>query len=252
MLYGSNYARVWYRWEVRRRPPQADDPMQSASAVKQSHHWFSIILKLIYGLVATWCASAAQAGTIYSYQAGVAGGGTNAQAPGQQVTTPSGGPWNNIFFNFYDGNGNSVALGTVFLLSQSYSGTASALSSSTPGFIASAVGGGLGGVYAFASSVTLQANTAYYFYDSALSSGEWGNNANFSAIGSGYQGYGAANGGATLSYTTRPFAQAFNLTGTDVAAPEPPAIILTSTALLALGVLGRKQRDGVTGAVSSP
>ncbi len=215
--------------------------MQSVSTAKQSHHRLAIIVKLAFGLVAAWCALDAQAATIYSYQAGVAGGGTNAQAPGQQVTTPSGGPWDSIVFNFYDNSGNPVALGTIFLLSQSYSGTASALSSSTTGFIASAVGGGLGGVYTFASSVTLQPNTAYYFYNSALSPGEWGNNANFSSIGSGYQGYGAANGGVTLTYTTRPFAQAFNLTGTTVAAPEPHPAVLISTALLALGILGRKQ-----------
>ena len=214
--------------------------MRSAITTKQSHHLLTAMMISTYGLVATWCAPHAQATTINSYKVGVAGGVTNAQAPGQEVTTPSGGPWNDIFFNFYDSNGNPVALETVFLLSQSYSGTASALSSSTPGFIAEAVGGGLGGVYAFASSVTLQPNTAYYFYDSALSSGEWGNTHNFSAIGSGYQGYGAANGGVTLGYTTRPFAQAFNLTGT-VETSEPPAAVLTFTALLALGVLGWKR-----------
>jgi hypothetical protein len=201
----------------------------------------TIMTILTYGLVATWCAPHAQATTISSYQAGVTGGGTNAQAPGQQVTIPTGGPWNDIFFNFYDRNGNSVAFETVFLLSQSYSGTASALSSSTSGFIAEAGGGGLGGVYAFDSSVMLQSNTAYYFYDSGLSSGELGNNANFAAIGSGFQGYGAANGGASSSYATRPFAQAFDLAGT-AEVPEPQAAVLTFTALLALGVLGRKQK----------
>jgi hypothetical protein len=184
--------------------------MQSAATIKQSHDRLAIITKSTWIqilLIATWCVAHAQASTIYSYDAGVAGGGTNAQAPGQEVTTPSGGPWDDIVFNFYGGNGNPVALGTVFLLSQPYSGTASALSTSTLGFIADAVGGGLGGVYTFASSVTLQPNAAYYFYDSALPSSEWGNNADFSAIGAGYQGYGAANGGSSSGYTTRPFAQ---------------------------------------------
>ena len=210
--------------------------MQSSMTTK-----LTIMMVSTYGLVAIWCAPPAQATTIYSYQAGVAGGGTNAQAPGQEVTTPSGGPWNNILFNFYDSNGNPVALELLFLLSQPYSGTASALSSSTPGFVASAAGGGLGGVYTFGSAVTLQANTAYYFYDSSLSSGEWGNNANFSAIGSGFQGYGAANGGASSSFTTRPFAQAFNLTGT-AAVPEPSAVALTFTALLVFGVRRWKRK----------
>jgi hypothetical protein len=220
--------------------------MQSAFTIEQSHRRIAVIMKLTCGLgVLLLTAPSAQSTTIYSYQAGIAGGGTNAQAPGQEVTTPSGGPWNNIVFNFYDSNGNPVALETVFLLSQSYSGTGSALSPSTPGFIADAVGGGLGGVYTFASSLTLQPNTAYYFFDSALSVAEWGNNANFSSIGSGFQGYGAANGGISLGYTTRPFAQAFDLTGT-VATPEPAAVVLVSTALLALGALGRKQKGVAT------
>jgi hypothetical protein len=218
--------------------------MHSATTVNQSRDRLAIMMKFTYALevllTAIWCAPRALASTIYSYEAGVAGGGTNAQAPGQEVTTPSGGPWDDIVFNFYDGNGNPVALGTVFLLSQSYSGTASALSTSTPGFVADVMGGGLGGVYTFASSVTLQPNATYFFYDSALSSGEWGNNANFSAIGAGYQGYGAANGGSSSSYTARPFAQAFDLTGTQ-SVPEPSTVVLTSTALLALGFLGRKQ-----------
>lgn len=222
--------------------------MQSGSTMKQAHYGLGIIRKLTGTLpvilMAAWCAPHVQGVTIYSYEAGVAGGGTNAQAPGQEITTPSGGPWDDIVFNFYDGNGNPVALETIFLLSQPYSGTASALSSSTPGFVAEAVGGGLGGVYTFASSVTLQPNTAYYFYDSALSPSEEGNNANFSAIGTGFQGYGAANGGTSSSYTTRPFAQAFDLTGTS-SVPEPSLSVLTLMALLALGFLGRKQnREG--------
>jgi hypothetical protein len=185
----------------------------------------------------------AECGTIYSYEAGVAGGGTNAQAPGQEVTTPSGGPWNNIVFDFYDGNGNPAALGTVYLLSQPYTGTASALTSSTPGFIAGAVGGGLGGSYTFATSVTLQSNTAYYFYDSALPESEWGFDENFSGLGTGYTGYGAANGGSSLSYAARPFTQAFLLTGTAAGtAPEPSSIALMPAALLALALVAHKRK----------
>jgi hypothetical protein len=181
---------------------------------------------------------AAHAATIYSLNAGVAGGGTNAQAPGQQVTTPSGGPWDNIIFNFYDGSGNPVALQTIYLLSTSYAGTGAALSASTPGFIASAVGGGLGGTYVFAASVTLQPTTAYYFYSSALTPSEWGNNANFTPTVAGYTGYGAANGGTSSSYTTRPFTQAFLLQGTEVGAtvPEPATLPLVAAALGMLGV----------------
>ena len=39
--------------------------------------------------------------------------------PGQSVTTPAGGPWNNITFNFFsDFAGTPAAAGTLFLLSQ--------------------------------------------------------------------------------------------------------------------------------------
>ena len=97
-------------------------------------------------------------------------------------------------------------------------------------------------MYTFASSITLQPNTAYYFYDSALSSSEWGNNANFSAIGAGYQGYGAGSGGQSLSYTTRGFAQAFDLTGTAATAtPEPSTAYLILPGMIALALVARKR-----------
>ena len=108
----------------------------------------------------------AQTCAISAYNAALSNGGGNAQAPGQQVTTPAGGPWDNIAFNFYDSTGAPWALQTLYLLSQPYTGLAGSLNASTPGYISLAAGGN--GVYTFPSGVTLQPQTAYYFYTSAL------------------------------------------------------------------------------------
>jgi hypothetical protein len=103
---------------------------------------------------------------------------------GQSVTTPTGGPWDNIQFNFEqctNPSGTSClstttntpfALGDLFLLSQIYDGLPSALSSATPGFIAEATTT-TGGVWTFAPGVTLDSGTQYFFYmDTALNGPE--------------------------------------------------------------------------------
>lgn len=105
-------------------------------------------------------------------------------ADGQSVTTPAGGPWDNIQFNFEQcasPSGTSClstttntpfALGDLFLLSQIYDGLPSALSSATPGFIAEATTI-TGGVWTFAPNVTLSPGTQYFFYmDTALNGPE--------------------------------------------------------------------------------
>ena len=86
--------------------------------------------------------------------------------PGQSVTTPAGGPWNNITFNFFsDFAGTPAAAGTLFLLSQEdsiFNAGATApqnLSSSTAGYIAQSQSIS-GGVYVFAPSLVLQPSTS--------------------------------------------------------------------------------------------
>src|SRR5262249_28790862 len=67
-------------------------------------------------------------------------------AMGQSVTTPGGGPWQNIVFNLVNGTGSSqgaagtpLASGTLFVLTQGLAGLVvpGALSNATPGFLAS-------------------------------------------------------------------------------------------------------------------
>src|SRR5262249_55769300 len=92
---------------------------------------------------------------------------------GQAFTTPAGGAWNHITFNFYatPASGTTpastpVAAGTAFLLTQEYLGTPAALSSSTPGFLAQSISNA-GGVYTFPPAVVLNPNTQYWVYENA-------------------------------------------------------------------------------------
>lgn len=92
-----------------------------------------------------------------------------ATAIGQAFMTPTGGPWDNITFNFFanqDGTTPS-AVGDLFLLTQQYNGTPGGLSSSTAGFVAESTTIS-GGEYVFASSVELQPSTLYYAYTDSL------------------------------------------------------------------------------------
>jgi hypothetical protein len=93
---------------------------------------------------------------------------------GQSITTPTGGPWDDLGFNFeqcLDPSGTSClsttnapfALGGLYLLTQKYDGLPSALSTATPGFIA-ATTTIVSGVWTFAPSVTLNPSTQYFFY----------------------------------------------------------------------------------------
>jgi hypothetical protein len=61
---------------------------------------------------------------------------------GESFTTPSGGPWSGIQFNFYSDVPPTApaATGDAFLLTQEYLGTPSAHGSSTPGFLAESTG----------------------------------------------------------------------------------------------------------------
>lgn len=127
---------------------------------------------LILGLAATTSASAI---IIQENTSGTQATVLSGFSDGQSVTTPTGGPWDNIGFNFVqcaDPSGTSClssttntpfALGDLYLLTQIYDGLPAGLSSATPGFIADATTI-IGGVWTFAPSVTLNSSTQYFFY----------------------------------------------------------------------------------------
>ncbi|HVT80582.1 MAG TPA: hypothetical protein VHM90_07990 [Phycisphaerae bacterium] len=112
------------------------------------------------------CAQVGRADSITSFMGdgnpahtGVVGEGFS----GQSFTTPGGGPWKNITFNFvsYPGGG-SFAQGTITLLDQVYAGAPGDLDSSTAGYVGTAVA--VGNVYSFDSGVQLSGNTQYFIY----------------------------------------------------------------------------------------
>jgi VPDSG-CTERM motif len=100
-------------------------------------------------------------------------GGTSAigniSQYGQSFTTVTGTPESNIAFNFFSNQfppTTPYALGTGFLLSMEYLGTAANLSSATPGFLGQATASG--GFYTFDPSLTLLPATQYFFYENAV------------------------------------------------------------------------------------
>jgi len=180
----------------------------------------------------------AQAGPIVQYLNGTFSfaAGPTGQTEGESFTTPGGGPWNSISFNFYSDSPATTpgAVGTAYLLSMAYAGTTAALSNATPGFIASSTSNA-GGIYTFGSAVTLQPNTQYWiFSDTAFP---------FNVTGSITAGTSAQS-----EYTGDPFVNSlsnvlnFTLSGGVVAAPEPSTWALTGVALCGLALFARRTR----------
>jgi hypothetical protein len=119
---------------------------------------------------------------------------------GQQVRTPSGGPWNNIEFCFlspassceqdFSGDPRYPGQpGRLFVLTQEYFGRVGELSSGTPGFVGISSALADSG-WAFAGSLVLQPETLYYFYsDSILRGvGSGGPSTGYATIGQGCAG----------------------------------------------------------------
>jgi len=176
------------------------------------------------------------------------GTGSATEWFGQSFTTPAGGPWNHITFNFFStpASGSTpastpAAAGTAFLLTQEYLGTPAALSSSTPGFLASSVSIS-GGAYVFAPNVLLNSNTKYWIYE----------NASITASGSGTGGgpsiaaYFAFT--ATSNFTTITGVEVANFTLGGTAGipgtPIPPSLLLTIGGLGCLGLYQARRRFG--------
>ncbi len=151
--------------------------------------------------------------------------------PGQSFTVTGAGSFTNISFNFFSNTPATTpfALGTAFLLSSYYSGTAAALSSGTAGYLGQATASG--GFYNFGSGVTLNAGTQYYLYTNTVF-----NAGSITAFnGNGYAGgiLIVANG-TNFNFDSDTGDFNFRVTGNAVGAPEGG-----STAwMLALGVVG--------------
>lgn len=158
--------------------------------------------------------------------------------PGVSFTTPSGASYNNITFNWFSNAPatNPSAFGTLFMLSQVYTGMPSGLSSATPGFLAQSQSISAG-MYIFDPLVNVQPTTTYFFYTSggaAVISG-----GNFLAS---VQSYDSIMGSSFIPDAAD---HNFRLSGTPVTqvnVPEPATLLLLSAGLAGVGAAVRKRR----------
>jgi hypothetical protein len=145
----------------------------------------------------------------------------------QTITTSAGSAFDDVVFNFYANSPATTptATGTIYLLSEDYTGSPDALTSSTPGYIASATASG--GYYTFNTSVTLQPETTYYLAmnGSADLSGDFSLSTSYSGPDYLY----VDSSGSTSDYSANTTdSMNYQLTGQSTA-PEPGS---ASTSLL--------------------
>lgn len=176
---------------------------------------------------------------------------------GQSFTVSAGQDWGHITFNFYSRDtGEAAAAGHLYLFSAPFTGFG-ALNDQTPGLLGIGIGIGsvAGDVYAFDASVRLHANTKYYAYSDAPVAGAGG------ILWTGIFGSGPryAGGDFFVSTPVTTFGSqgsvllgtayvaslqsdaAFKVMGVS-AVPEPGALSLLFSGLLALGGLSLKRR----------
>jgi PEP-CTERM motif len=158
---------------------------------------------------------------------------------GQSFTTPSsGGPWDDITFNFFSNVPPTTpeAAGTAFLLNQEYLGRPSNLSSSTTGFLGESTGI-TGGMYIFPTSLTMDPGVQYFVYDNSSFSLTCDN------VVSGGQEYNSSS--ASGDFAGAGISDNFTLSESVVSAavPEPSALMVLAAALLSFGLLRRYRKN---------
>ena len=163
---------------------------------------------------------------------------------GQSFTTPSGGPWDDITFNFFSDfpATTPVAFGTAFLLDQQYLGTPSDLSASTPGFLGASTGI-TGGMYVFPSSLVLDPDVRYFVYENALIATDAVSGGSFITGELTYTSISASGDFGPVGNGPN-----FALSGTVVSGvPEPCPLMILVTALLGFGFLPGCRKRALSG-----
>jgi len=159
---------------------------------------------------------------------------------GESFTTPTGGPFTNIAFNFYSDIPATapVAGGTAFLLSQEYLGSPSALGVGTSGFLAASTSI-VNNQYVFGASLVLQGGTKYYLYENAIITTSGGAGI---AGGNTYFATTATSNFAALRVPGSTALQASNFLLSGNAVPEPSSLALCGVAGVVGLVVGRARR----------
>ncbi len=191
-------------------------------------------MRLFIGLLIAmlWTCATIQAGTIVQ----ITGGTTNSTQAGfgQGFTTPSGGPWNDITFNFFSDTGTTpTAAGTGYIFTSQYNGPPGGLSSSS--FLAQSTGISAGS-YVFTPSFTLQPNTQYFLYE------DTGMSLNLQTVSGTYFSASAPGSPFQPGTGTTNFRVSGDVVVSNV--PEPAAVSLAGTGLaLLLAVAAWRRRN---------
>lgn len=180
---------------------------------------------------------------------------------GAAITTSSGGPFDDINFNWYTGtvvNGQQVgsltalAFGTVYIFTTVPTSLSPATLSTASGLVGSAAANSAGTAYVFDPSVTLQANTTYYFLNDTATSSPSNLNIYEHTSTSGGNLYVSASSSVNFALDPSDTLD-FNLTGTDVinltAVPEPTSLAMVgSGGVASLAFAWRLRRRKTTAA----
>ena len=199
------------------------------------------LLKIyLIGSLALCTIGAAQATTVASFTSGSTSP-SDAEVGFSFTTAASGTSWDDLVMTLFEDTNSTIpiAVGTGYLLSSPYTGSVTGLSGVSD--IASAVASG--GAYTFAPSVTLAANTQYWFYEDGVTSPSLG--LGYAPSNAGQTLYVGFNGPTFQDFTADPGDGInFQLTAAPMATgvPEPVTLSLFGAGLAGMAAIRRRKK----------